>query len=145
MLSSIRGYLLQGRPPRASTSSGALMNNGSWPWPLCSLAQAALCFSLLPQVVWAQNAAAKPSVIEQLMPLAFIFLIFYFLLIRPQQKRHKKHQEFLKQMKVGDKVLTSGGVFGTVGGITDQFVVLEVSAGVKIRILRSSISSGVRE
>lgn len=93
---------------------------------------------------WAQNSP-KPSMIEQLMPLAFIFLIFYFLLIRPQQKRHKKHQEFLSKMKVGDKVLTSGGVFGTVGGITDQFVVLEVCSGVKLRILRSSISSAVRD
>ena len=115
------------------------------PRPAMSVAALHAWLYIWPQVVWAQNAAAKPSVIEQLMPLAFIFLIFYFLLIRPQQKRHKKHQEFLKQMKVGDKVLTSGGVFGTVGGITDQFVVLEVSSGVKIRILRSSISSGVRE
>ena len=99
---------------------------------------------LLAVPAWAQSAP-KPSVFEQLMPLAFIFLIFYFLLIRPQQKRHKKHQEFLNQMKVGDKVLTSGGVFGTVGGITDQFVVLEVCSGVKLRILRSSIASSVQD
>ena len=67
------------------------------------------------------QAMSQPSAIEQLMPFVFVFLIIYFLLIRPQQKRHKRHQDFLSKIKMGDKVLTSGGIFGTIGGITDQF------------------------
>ncbi|MCC7404603.1 MAG: preprotein translocase subunit YajC [Bdellovibrionales bacterium] len=102
---------------------------------------------MLSQLAWAQQAAGKaaPSFFEQMMPFLFIFLIFFFLIIRPQQKRAKKQQEFLGALKRGDSVLTSGGIFGTIEGLTDKFVTLEVADGVKLRILRSQISGPVSE
>jgi len=82
-----------------------------------------------------------PGAFEQLMPFVFIFVIFYFLLIRPQQKRAKTHQDFLTKMKRGDSVLTSGGILGTIEGLTDQFATLEIANNVRIRILRAQIVS----
>lgn len=96
-------------------------------------------------LAYAQDAAARPGLFEQLMPIFFIIAIFYFLLIRPQQKRHKKHQTFLQQLKRGDSVLTSGGILGTIEGLTDQYVTLEISDGVKVRILRAQISGPANE
>ena len=97
-------------------------------------------------IAMAQAApGASPSIIEQLMPMVFIFLIFFFLIIRPQQKRAKKQQEFLSQLKRGDSVLTTGGIFGTIEGLTEKFVTLEVSDGVRIRVLRSQVSGSASE
>lgn len=93
-------------------------------------------------IAYAQQApAAAPSTWEQLMPFVLIFIIFYFLIIRPQAKRHKTHQAFLQSLKRGDSVLTSGGILGTIEGLTDKFVTLEIANGVRIRILRSQIAS----
>lgn len=83
----------------------------------------------------------KPSLIEQFMPFIFIMLILYFLFIRPAQKRAKKHVEFTTNLKRGQSVLTSGGLLGKIDGLTEQYVILEVSEDVKIRVLRSHISS----
>ena len=92
----------------------------------------------------AAGAAAKPSVIEQFMPFIFIFIIFYIFLIRPQQKKAKVHQDFVGALKKGDSILTNGGILGTIEGLTDQFVTLEVSDGVRLRVLRSQISSPLK-
>ncbi|HAG91984.1 MAG TPA: preprotein translocase subunit YajC [Bdellovibrionales bacterium] len=89
--------------------------------------------------------AGKPNLLEQFFPFILIFLVFFFLVIRPSQKRQKTHQNFLTNLKRGDSVLTSGGILGTIEGITDQFVVLEISDGVKIRILKSQIGSSANE
>lgn len=89
--------------------------------------------------------AAKPSMLETFMPFIFVLVIFYFLLIRPQGKRAAKHQAFLTGLKRGDSVLTSGGLLGTIEGLTDRFVTLQVDAGVKIRILRSQIAGPMEE
>lgn len=78
--------------------------------------------------------------VEMLMPFALMFLVFYFLLIRPQQKKVKEHQEFLKNLKKGDEVITSGGLYGVIQGLTDQVVTLEVDQGVKIKVDRVQIS-----
>ncbi len=96
-------------------------------------------------VAWAQTAApgATPGMFEQFLPFVFIIIIFYFLLIRPQQKRAKSHREFLTNMKRGDQVLTSGGIFGTIEGLTEDFVTLQIADGVKIRILKAQIASSV--
>ena len=87
------------------------------------------------------DSVPKPSMLEQFMPFAFILFIVYFLFIRPQQKRARKHVEFINHLKVGDSVLTSGGILGKVDGLTDQYAILMISDGVKIRVLRSHISS----
>jgi preprotein translocase subunit YajC len=97
-------------------------------------------------VSYAQNAPAagaakQPGALEMFMPFIVIFGIFYFLIIRPQVKRQKDHQKFVVELKKGDEVITAGGIFGVIEGLTDQFVTLEVSQGVRIRILRTQIST----
>lgn len=86
-------------------------------------------------------AQTQPSagIGQFLIPLIFFFLIFYFLLIRPQQKRIKAHREFLSKLKKGDDVITSSGIYGKVVGITDKVVTLEVDKDVKIKIDKSFI------
>lgn len=76
-----------------------------------------------------------------LVMLAAIFAIFYFLLIRPQQKRTKEHQGLLKSLKRGDDVITSGGIYGRIAEIEDNVVSLEVAERVKIRVSRDQIAS----
>jgi preprotein translocase subunit YajC len=95
---------------------------------------------------WAQDAAPhQPSMIEQFFPFIIIIAIFFIFVIRPQQKRAQAHKGFTETMKRGDSVLTSGGILGTIEGLTDQVVILQIADGVKIRILRSQIASGVGE
>ena len=91
------------------------------------------------------GAAAGPGMLEQMVPFIAIFAIFYFLIIRPQGRRQKEHQQFITKMKRGDSVITSGGIFGRVEGITDKFVTLEISDGVTIRILKSQITSTLND
>lgn len=96
-------------------------------------------------VAWAQTAAAKPSMIEQLMPMIVILVVFFFFMIRPQQKKAKQQQEMLAALKKGDSVLTSGGIIGTIEGLTEQVVILQIADGVKIRILRSQVAALANE
>jgi preprotein translocase subunit YajC len=99
---------------------------------------------------WAQAAteaaatAPHPSLIEQLVfPLAISFFIFFFLVLRPQQRKAEAHKGFVTTMKRGDSVLTKGGILGTIEGLTDTFVTLQIADNVKIRVLKSAIASGV--
>lgn len=89
--------------------------------------------------------APKPSMLETFMPFIFVLVIFYFLILRPQGKKAQSHQNFLASLKRGDSVLTSGGVLGTIEGLTERFVTLEVASGVKIRVLKSQISGPFEE
>lgn len=73
------------------------------------------------------------------IPLILIFVVFYFLLIRPQQKQAKQHQAFLTELKKGQKVFTKGGILGTITGLTDTIVTLEVAKDVTIQVTRDSI------
>ena len=94
---------------------------------------------------YAQEAAAKgPNVIEQFLPFIAIFVIFYFFLIRPQSKRQKEHVGFLDSMKRGDEVITNSGIYGTIEGITERFVTLEVADEVRIRILKNQIAGSAQ-
>ena len=96
---------------------------------------------------WAQAAAAapQPSMIESAFPYVLIALVFYWFIIRPAQTRAKTQQSFQTGLKRGDAVVTAGGIFGTIEGITDQFVVLEVAQGVRIRILKNQIAGNVQQ
>jgi len=92
----------------------------------------------------AGNAAAqqggRPGY-ETIVMLALMVAIFYFLLIRPQQKRAKQHKELIDSLKVGDQVVTAGGLHGRVAGIQDDILSLEVATGVRIKVNRSAIVS----
>jgi len=77
-----------------------------------------------------------------LLPLVAIFLVFYFLLFLPNQRRQKKQQEMLQNLKNGDRVVTNGGVHGTIVGLRDEYVVLRVPPdSVKLEVQRSAVAS----
>ena len=98
-------------------------------------------------VAWAADAAAPAGMasLAQFVPLILIFIVFYFLLIRPQQKKAKEHQNYLSNLKKGDKVITSGGIFGQIAGIADNVVTLEIADDVRIKVSRSSIAGSASE
>lgn len=74
------------------------------------------------------------------LPLIIIFAIFYFLLILPQQRKVKKHREFLNNLEKGKLVVTSGGLHGKITGITESIVTLEIASNVKVKVSRDQIS-----
>ena len=75
------------------------------------------------------------------LPLVLVFAVFYFLLIRPQQKKAKEHQQMLGRLKRNDEVMTSGGIYGRVMALTDEVVTLEVAPNVRLRVHRPQISA----
>jgi len=76
-----------------------------------------------------------------LLPLVLIFGVFYFLLIRPQNKRQKEHKELVASIAVGDEIVTAGGVLGTVTNVKDQFVRVQVADGVELKLQRHTIGA----
>ena len=93
---------------------------------------------------YAQAAAGGDanSMLMSLLPFALIFVIMYFLILRPQQKRVKAHQELVKNVRRGDTVVTSGGLIGKVTKVsdTDEHIEIEIAEGVKVRQMRGMIS-----
>lgn len=79
--------------------------------------------------------------IQFIIMMAIIFLIFYFLLIRPQQKKQKELKEMIDNMKHGDTVITTGGIYGKVVGLTDNIVTMEIAEKVRVKVLRSHIGA----
>jgi len=79
------------------------------------------------------------------LPIILIFVIFYFLLIRPQQKQKKEHQNLLSNLKVGDNILTSGGIYGRITGIKDDKLTVEISDKVRVKISRGHIAGVVKQ
>lgn len=86
----------------------------------------------------AQSGAPSPLV--SLAPLLVIFAIFYLLLIRPQQKKMKEHKKMIENLKKGDKVITSSGIYATVIGIGETSMEVKLAENVKIKILKSSVT-----
>jgi preprotein translocase subunit YajC len=76
-----------------------------------------------------------------LLPLVLLFVVFYFLLIRPQQKRAKQQKMFIENLKKGDKVVTSGGLYGTITGITDDTVTMEIADKIRVKVLKGAIAN----
>lgn len=90
---------------------------------------------------YAQAAGAGgPAAFAQFVPLILIFAIMYFLMIRPQQKRVKQHRAMVEALKRGDQIVTQGGLYGKVVGVRDEDLDVEIAQGVKVRVVRSSIS-----
>lgn len=88
-----------------------------------------------------QGGDGGGSLISTLIMFGAIFLIFYFMIIRPQQKRAKEREKMLTAMDKGDKVVTSGGLHGTIAGLDDKTVLLQVADNVKMKFERSAIAS----
>ncbi|MFH5776765.1 preprotein translocase subunit YajC [Paracoccus sp. NGMCC 1.201697] len=92
------------------------------------------------------QAAAAPSGAASLasfLPLILIFVIMYFLMIRPQQKRAKEHRAMVEAVKKGDEVITQGGLIGKVSAVRENELEVEIAPGVKTRVVRSSITGVV--
>tara|TARA_B100000989_G_C19392988_1_gene406538 strand:+ start:91 stop:393 length:303 start_codon:yes stop_codon:yes gene_type:complete len=89
---------------------------------------------------FAQSSAQQPSLFASFIPLILIFIIFYFLLIRPQQKKAKEHKILLDSIKRGDQILTSGGMIGKVIKADPHELTVEISEKVNVRIFRSTVS-----
>ncbi len=95
---------------------------------------------LFPTLLAAAPAAKNPSFFDVfVIPMAIIFSVFYFLIIRPQSKKAKQQQSMLSALKKGDDVVTSSGIFGKITGLTDQVATLEIAPNTKIKIMRANI------
>ena len=92
---------------------------------------------------WAQAAggAAAPEInpIVSFLPFILIFVVFYFLLIRPQQKKAKERQAMVEALKKGDKVITTGGLIGTITNLGTKIITIQIAEGVRVKILRANI------
>jgi preprotein translocase subunit YajC len=94
-------------------------------------------------LAYAADGAAQQGGLLSFLPLILIFVVFYFLLIRPQQKKAKLHQDFIKNLKKGDSVITSGGLYGEITGITDKAVTLQIADNVRVKVARQYILGSV--
>jgi len=89
---------------------------------------------------YAQSVGGLGSM-GSLLPLVLIFVVFYFLLIRPQQKKQKQHREMLGDLRRGDRVVTAGGVIGLITRVnSDSEITVEISEGVRVKVVRSMVS-----
>jgi len=92
------------------------------------------------QDAWAQ-ADGQGNPFISLLPLVLIFAVFYFLLIRPQNKKQKEHRELVANLAVGDEVVTAGGVLGKVTEANEQFLHVQVADGVVLKVQRHTIGA----
>ncbi len=97
--------------------------------------------NLLNLIIMQQQPGDIGSILSSLVPFLLIIVIFYFLILRPQQKKAKERTRLLEGVKKGDKVVTAGGIYGTVEGIEDNIVLLKIAESVKIKVDKTSIST----
>jgi len=97
-------------------------------------------------IILAQAAPgpAQPSALFQFIPLIIIAVLFYFLLIRPQQKKQKEHQALVASVKTGDKVVTSSGIYGIVANVKETTLLLKVADNVKIEMDKAAVATVVK-
>jgi preprotein translocase subunit YajC len=96
---------------------------------------------LIPSAYAQAAGGAQPNAFIQLLPLVLIFVVFYFLLIRPQAKRAKEHKAMVAALAVGDEVVTSGGILGKVTETGEQFLTVEVADGVRVKVQRHTVGA----
>ncbi len=83
--------------------------------------------------------APRPNMLGALLPFVLVFVIFYLLIIMPQRKKQKKHMELVENLKPGDRIVTTAGIFGTVMGVQKDRIELKIAANVKIDITKSAV------
>lgn len=98
-------------------------------------------FTQLAHAMAPQGGGGGAQGFTAFLPLILIFVIFYFLLLRPQQKKAKEHRNFLDSLKAGDAVITSGGIHGRITSVEDAVVTLEIADKVRVRVSKSHIAS----
>ena len=89
---------------------------------------------------WAQATGSTAGTLGTILPLVLIFVVFYFLLIRPQTKRAKEHREMVGKLAAGDEVVTNGGILGRISEVGELFITLEVASQVAIRVQKVQIA-----
>jgi len=97
-------------------------------------------------IAWAQSAggSAGPGPLVNLLPIALMFIILYFLMIRPQQKRAQEHETMVQNLKRGDDIVTNGGIHGRIQAIAEKILTVEVAPNVRIRLDRDQVASVLR-
>ena len=94
---------------------------------------------------WAQAAGAPADpwggMLSTIVPFILIFVVMWFLLIRPQQKKQKEHRAMVAALKRGDRVVTNGGIYGQVSHVADDHLMIEIADGVKIKVVRDAIAA----
>jgi len=95
--------------------------------------------------LFAASGIGDPSQLPVLLVILATFAIFYFILIRPQQKKQKQMQKMIEALKKGDRVMTSGGIFGTVVGTKDNIIVLKIDENTKIEVIKSAVVNVVKK
>ncbi len=86
------------------------------------------------------DGQAGPGMFQTLLPMVLIFVVFYFLLIRPQQKRAQEHKVMLEGLKKGDSVITQGGIYGQIVAVAENVLTVEIADKVKVRVARSHVA-----
>lgn len=108
-----------------------------------------LVLFLLSQAAWAQAAVPAPdagkNLLLQLPIFLALFALFYFGLIRPQKAQQAKHLEFVQSLSRGDEIVSASGIIGTVTGLTDKVVTLEIAPGTEIKLLRSQVQGRLKD
>jgi preprotein translocase subunit YajC len=92
------------------------------------------------QAQTAPAAGGQASMLTTLLPMVLIFVVFYFLLIRPQTKRAKEHRAMVAALEVGTEVATAGGVIGKVTEVSEQFLTIEIAEGVQVKVQRHTVT-----
>ena len=95
---------------------------------------------IAPAYAQAAGSTGTGDLLTTMLPMIAIFVVFYFLLIRPQQKKAKEHRLMLDALEKGAEIVTAGGIVGRVSKLTDQFVTVEVADGVEVTLQRQAVS-----
>ena len=90
---------------------------------------------------YAQDAPAQAGTLELILPLLLMFAIFYFLLIRPQQKKAKEHKNMVEALNKGDEIVTNGGLLAKITEVDENFLTCKISANVEVKVQRYAVSS----
>jgi len=88
----------------------------------------------------AGGGGAQGNPLGAFVPLILMFAIFYFLLIRPQQKKAKQHKEMIGNLKIGDRIVTNGGLYGNIVRMKDQTIIIEIAEKVQVEMLRNTVA-----
>lgn len=99
----------------------------------------------MPSIAYAQGGpTAGPGPLVSVLPIVLMFVILYFLLIRPQQKRARDHDAMVQGLKRNDEIVTTGGIYGRIQSLADKVLVVEIAPNVRIKLDRSQVGSVVR-
>lgn len=100
--------------------------------------------SLFISDAYAQGATTAQNPIMNFVPIILVFIVFYFLMIKPQKKKMEQEQKFIAEIKKGEEVFTKSGLIGKIYGLTDKVVTLELEEGTKVKYLRSQIGGSTK-